>query len=139
MAVPRPVLHLPLIAGACTAAYAAALVFVTDQQAAADREVTAERAPMIVAAATTVRDRADATRAVRVAADRLRAAGVGYEAALDESARLDVALEALAREVAQVSGAAAQLPDRIALPVAQVSVVRVTAPAVQAVTGASGR
>ncbi len=139
MGAPRPLIHLPLIAGACTAAYAAALVFVTDQQAAADRELSTQRAPMVLAAADAARERAEATRAVRVAADRLRAAGAGYEAALDGSAQLDAALEALAREVAEVTGAVAQLPDRVALPVARVSVVRIAAPQVQAVTGASGR
>ena len=139
MSAPRPLLHLPLIAGACTVAYAAALAFVTDQQALADREVAAERAPMALAGASAARERALATRAVRVAAARLRAAASGYDAAVAESTQLDAALEALAAQVTQVSGAVAQLPDRAPLPAAQVSVVRVAAPQVQAVTGASGR
>jgi hypothetical protein len=139
MAGPRALLHLPLIAGACTAAYAGSLVFVTSQQAAWDRDVAAQRAPLELATSTAALARSEATRAIRQAADRLHDAAAGYDAASGESASLDGELEALAVKVAELSGAVAQLPDRISLPTAQVRVVQVAAPVVQAVTGASGQ
>jgi hypothetical protein len=138
MAVQRPLLHLPLVAGACVAAYAGALVLVTDQQAALDRDVAASREPLRVAAAVAQQERLVTTRAIRGAADRLRAAAGAYDATIDRSAALDDALESLAALVTDVSGAVSQLPARISLPAARVRVVTVTPPTVQAVTGASG-
>ncbi|HEY7332054.1 MAG TPA: hypothetical protein VH859_03755 [Candidatus Limnocylindria bacterium] len=140
MAAARPVIHLPLLAGACAAAYAVSLAFVTGQQAAADAALRATREPLRHAVTDAAQERLRAVVAVRRAAARLERAGGAYRRTLEASADLDAYLAALAEEVAVVTGAAAALPDRVALPAPQIQVVQVTsAPPVQAVSGGSGR
>jgi hypothetical protein len=139
----RPILHLPVLAGACAAAYAATLAFVTGQQADADAIARANRQPLQEAVAAATSERRDAAADIRRAGARLERAGRAYRTALRASASLDGALVALAGDVETATGAAAALPERISLPVPQVQVVHVAAPAVappvQAVTGGSGR
>lgn len=140
MASARPVVHLPALAAAGTALYAASLAFVTGQQAAADARVVAEREPMQRAAAEAAMHREQATEALQRAADALQRAADGYAATLAQSASLDEALQLLADRVETASGSAASLPDRVQLAAPRTTVVTVVtqAPAVQATTGASG-
>jgi len=140
MAANRPLAHLPVLAAAGTALYASSLIFVTGQQAAADAQVSAAREPMRQAALEATRRRELVTTKVQRAADALQLAGDGYAAAIAQSVSLDDALRLLASGVETATGAAARLPDHITLAAPQTRVVTVvTQPAVQAVTGASGR
>ena len=64
MATPKPILHLPLIAGACAASYALSLAFVTTQQARADARVAAAHEPMQEALGAAARQRLNTAVAV---------------------------------------------------------------------------
>ena len=141
MARHRPLLHLPVLATAGTAIYAASLAFVTGQQAATDGVLAAAREPMRQATVEAGRRTEQLTADAQRAADALQQAADGYAAALAQSASLDAALRQLAEKVETATGAAARLPDRVQLPAPQTSVVTVApqAPPVQATTGASGR
>lgn len=139
MAASRPLLHLPMIAGACAAGYALCLAFVTGQQAHADAMVVQNRQPLGAALDDATRQRVRTAATVDRAGRQLEQAADAYERALRASASLDETLAALAARVESASGAAAALPDRIVLPAPQIQVVQVAAPPpVQAVTGASG-
>lgn len=141
MASSRPILHLPALAGACAAAYALCLSFVTSQQAQADAAITAARQPLQQGATRAFRQRALTTDQVRLAGVALSRAAAAYDATISSSRALDDALLDLADHVGAATGAAARLPDRVQLPVPQVQVVQVATaapPAVQAVTGGSG-
>lgn len=140
MASTRPFVHLPVLAAAGTALYAACLAFVTGQQAAADARVVAAREPMQRAAEHAARNREQLTATLQRAAAELQRASEGYAATLAQSASLDEALQLLADRVEAVSGSAASLPDRVQLAAPRTTVVTVvTQPPVQATTGASGR
>lgn len=141
MAVKRPLLHLPALAAAGTALYAASLAFVTGQQAAADARTVASREPMRQAAADAALRRERVTDSAQHAAAALEQAADGYAGVLAQSASLDEALRLLADRVGTATGAAAALPDRVQLAAPQTTVVTVVtqAPPVQATTGASGR
>jgi hypothetical protein len=139
MAISRPLLHLPILAAAGTALYAASLSFVTAEQSAADARVMAAREPLLRAAADAAANREQVTAAVQRAVDALKAASGDYASTVQQAAALDAALQALATSVQNATGMAATLPDRVSLPAPQTRVVTVTtAPATQAVTGASG-
>ena len=137
----RPLLHLPVLATAGTAIYAASLAFVTGQQAVADGTLAAAREPMRQATIEAGRRADRLTAGAQRAADALRQAADGYATALAQSASLDGALSQLAAKVETATGAAANLPDRVQLPAPRTTVVNVVsqAPPVQATTGASGR
>ncbi len=141
MARQRPLLHLPVLATAGTAIYAASLAFVTGQQAAADGALTAAREPMRLATIDAGQRTERLTLGAQRAADALRRAADGYAATLALSASLDDALAELAEAVGTATGAAANLPDRVQLPAPRTTVVSVVSqpPPVQATTGASGR
>jgi hypothetical protein len=141
MSAKRPLLHLPALAAAGTALYAASLAFVTGQQAAADARVAAEREPMRQAAIEAGQRRERVTAAAQRAAAALEQAAGSYSAALAQSASLDEALSLLAGSVEAATGAAAALPDRIQLAAPRTTVVTVITqpPPVQATTGASGQ
>ena len=141
MPAKRPLLHLPALAAAGTALYAASLAFVTGQQASTDAQVVAAQEPMRRAAVDAAEGRDRATLAAGRAAESLQRAADGYAAAIAQWEPLDEALQRLADSVGSATGAAASLPDRIQLPAPRTTVVTVVtqAPAVQATTGASGR
>lgn len=140
MAAQRPIVHLPLIAGASAVAYGLTLAFVTGLQAAADARIAASRQPMEDAVRDAASQRTRTAQDVRRAGRILAEAAAAYERALQASTALDEALAALAGGVESASGAAARLPDRIALPAPRIQVVQVAAPPpVQATTGASGQ
>jgi len=140
MAAPRTIVHLPLLAAASASLYAVALAGVTLLQAQHDAAVAAARQPLADAAEVAAIQRGAAQRALRRATMALSAASGAYEGTASASGQLDATLAALAEQVALVTGAAAQLPTRVALPAApsRVVVVAPAAPATQATTGASG-
>jgi hypothetical protein len=130
--------HLGIILGLSTGAYALTLAAVTGLQSSAEASTRLERARTIAAIGNL------ATGHDRLAA-RLDAARGAYEAAAGayagaglEVADLEARLNALAVAVTEVSGTAASLPAGVKLPPVSRTVTSVSAPAVQATTGASG-
>lgn len=130
--------HVGVLLGLSTGAYALALAAVTGLQSSAEAEARLERAPTIAALGAMAADhdrltaRLDAARAAYESA-----AGVYGDAGL-AVANLEARLDALAAAVSVVSGTAASLPSGVKLPPISASVTRVSAPASQATTGASG-
>ena len=135
----RVPLHLAVLVGASTAAYAISLASVTALQAAADEAVVVARAPARDAATrlTNGHDRLQAeldaaTRAYATAASR-------YDELSAAVASLDASLEGYTEAAARVSGAAHALPSRVSLPsVSRTSTGITTKPRVSGTTGASG-
>ncbi len=139
MAGHRPLLHLPLAAAACTALYSGSLAIVTAFQAQHDAVLTAERAPLVAAAARATSERLATELAVRRASRALDRASAGYSDTAALAADFDALLAFLAGRVEDATGAAARLPSGVRLPSAPSSVAHVAAPTTQATTGASGR
>jgi hypothetical protein len=139
MAAPRPLLHLPIYAAACTGLYAGSLALVTMLQAQHNAALTLDQTPLIDAVSRAQAERVAAEDAVRSASGALGAASDHYASATALSAQVDEAMAAFARQVAQVTGVAAHLPSSVKLPTAPGTVAHVTAPATQATTGASGK
>jgi hypothetical protein len=135
----KPVIHLPVFAGASAVLYAGSLALVTALQSDLDAELAATRAPMLEASRQAATEGAQTISAVKRASDALSAAVARYGAATDASLSLDAALSALAEQVSRATGAAARLPATISLPAAPSRVGGVVvAPPTQATTGASG-
>lgn len=139
MAAPRPFLHLPLAAAACTALYSGSLAIVTAFQAEHDAALAVDRAPLVAAAARANSERLATELAVRHASLSLDRASAGYTDAAGVAADFDALLALLAARVEDATGAAARLPSSVRLPAAPSSVARVAAPTTQATTGASGQ
>lgn len=139
MAAQRPSLHLPLAAAACTALYSGSLAIVTAFQAQHDAALSAERAPLVAAAARANAEGLATEQAVRRASRALDRASAGYSDTAEVAADFDALLALLAGRVEAATGAAARLPSSVRLPSAPSSVAHVTAPTTQATTGASGK
>ncbi len=139
MAGSRPVLHLPIAAALCSGLYALSLATVTALQAHHEAEVTADRAPLVDAAARAADERARMLETVAQANAALQAATDQYNAAVSASGELDQRLSALAASVAALSGAAARIPASAPLPAAPGAVAAPAPPPVQGTTGASGQ
>lgn len=135
----RMPLHLAVLVGASTAAYAISLAGVTALQSAADGAVVEARSPSRDAAQrlTDAHDKLQlemdtATRAYADSAAR-------YDALSVEIGSLDSTLERYAEAAARVSGAARSLPARVRLPsVSRTSTGTTSKPRVSGTTGASG-
>ncbi|TAK01146.1 MAG: hypothetical protein EPO36_06405 [Chloroflexota bacterium] len=132
--------HLGVILGVSAGAYALTLAAVTGLQASAEASSRLERAPTIAALEDL---RAGHDRL----AGRLDAARAAYESAAGTYGDaglavtdLEARLNELAAAVAEVSGTAASLPSGVKLPPVSRSVASapVSAPTVQATSGASG-
>lgn len=136
----RPV-HLAILAGLSASAYAGSLALVAMLQSSSDAALVAERAPVGSAAdrLTAGHDRLDA--AIAAATRRYGEAAGRYGALASEITGLETALDALATTTASVTNSTTTLPTHVSLPAVQAAprVVRVSAPATQATTGASGR
>ena len=139
MAGPRPLLHLPAYALACTGLYAGSLALVTMLQAQHNAAVALEQAPLADAISGAEAARQGTEAALRAASGTLGSASDRYADATELSAQLDAAMAAFARQVAEVTGFAASLPSSVRLPAAPGSVAHVAAPPTQATTGASGK
>jgi hypothetical protein len=134
----RMPVHLAVLVGASTAAYAISLAGMTAFQSAADQAVIEERTP-----------RADSADRLAASHDRLqaeidRSAAVysGSAARFDEVAAgitsLDGSLDAYAGRMARVTGAARALPGHVSLPAVSRGSAARSKPATSASTGASG-
>jgi hypothetical protein len=132
-------LHLAVLVGASTAAYAISLAGVTALQSAADGAVVQARTPARDAAAR-LTDGHDRLQAELDAAARAYATSAArYDALSAEVTTLDATLEGYADAAARVSGAARALPGRVNLPsVSRTSTGTTTKPRVSGTTGASG-
>lgn len=139
MATPRPLLHLPIYAAACTGLYAGSLAMVTMLQAEHNAVVELDQSPLVNAIGGAESARHGTEAAVRAASDALSSAADRYAAATSLSADVDAALAAFAKQVAAVTGVAARLPSSVRLPAAPGAVAHVAAPPTQATTGASGK
>jgi hypothetical protein len=139
MAAPRPLLHLPIYAAACTGLYAGSLALVTMLQAEHDASVTRDEAPLLDAVSRAGEARRAAEDALTSASGTLGAASDHYANAASLSTQLDAAMADLAAKVADVTGVATRLPATTRLPAAPGSVTHVAAPATTATTGASGK
>lgn len=135
---PKRPYHLAVLLGVSAGTYAVTLAGVTTLQAASERAEADLRAPALatVGAARIVHDGLD--RDLAALRDDLGGAGADYERSAAALAELEAGLDALTLRVAEIEGATARLPDRIALPAAP-RVAAATKPATQATTGASGR
>ena len=139
MAGPRPLLHLPVYAAACTGLYAGSLALMTMLQAQHDAAVVLDQAPLMHAVSSAESARRGTEEAVFAASSALGTASDHYADATALSAQVDAAMAAFAKQVAAVTGVAGRLPSSIRLPAAPGAVAHVTAPATQATTGASGK
>lgn len=134
----RPV-HLVVLVGLSTSAYAIALAGVTALQSVSDAGLIADRAPALQAAEQMAHghDRIEDTleqaqQAYAVAAGR-------YERLTPAMADMETALDKYGRRVTKVSGAANSLPGHVKLPSVSSSTRVVTrTTVVHAKTGASG-
>jgi hypothetical protein len=134
----RPV-HLAVLVGTATAAYAVSLAGVTALQSETDQARIADRAPTAHLADQLGdgHDRLEAT--VQRAADAYARAAERYDALTRSLDATEADLGTYAERVAAVGGAARDLPARVSLPTVRQTVTRTVAkPRVSASTGASG-
>ena len=132
-------LHLAVLLGASTAAYAISLAGITTLQSTTDAAVVVARSPSRDAAARLANghDRLQAeidaaTRAYATSASR-------YDELSAAIGSLDATLDGYAAAAARVSGAARALPGRVSLPsVSHTSTGTTSKPRVSGTTGASG-
>jgi hypothetical protein len=139
MAAPRPLLHLPITAAACTGLYAGSLALVTMLQAQHNTEVARTEAPLVQAVDRAGAERRGAERSMRAASRALDAASGGYSDAAQAALDFNAALTQLAARVEEATGVAARLPSGVRLPSAPAGVAHVSAPATSGTTGASGK
>lgn len=139
MAAPRPLLHLPVYAAACTGLYAGSLALVTMLQAQHNAAVALDQAPLTEAVSRAEAARRGTEAALRAASGTLGTASDRYAGATELSAQVDAAMAAFARQVAEVTGFAASLPSSVRLPAAPGAVAHVAPPPTQATTGPSGK
>ena len=131
-------LHVGVLVGISTAAYAATLAGVTSLQHASDAALIAARDP-VARTVYAVRADGDALEGrLRVAADRYSAVAGDYSdlgPAVDD---LELKLDDLAVMTRRIDASAARLPARVALPSVGSAPGRATPPTTHAVTRASG-
>ena len=130
--------HLVVLLGASAGMYAVSLAGVTALQAATDRAVIDDRAPLDAATTSLAGGHdaleSDLDRATRAYGD----AAAGYDRLGPRLDAMEESLDALAGSVSQVSGAALALPAHVALPKVTRTVTTRSAPVTHATTGASG-
>jgi len=131
--------HLAVLVGVSAGAYAASLAGVTALQSAADAHLTAQRAPISLAADTAAAEHETLSGALDAAARRYAEIARRYETVTIEMGRVGTSLDDLATRAAALSESAASLPTRFSLPAVRPAPARtVAAPATHATTGASG-
>lgn len=140
MTDPRRPIHLAVMIGAATGAYALSFAGVAALQSQADRTLIDRQSPAEEAAAR-LSDGHD-----RLAADIERAttsyaeSAARYDELSASLASMETSLQKYAGRVEAVTGAASSLPSRVNLPSVSRTVTRTTSkPTVHATTGASGR
>lgn len=135
----RPV-HLAVLVGVSTAAYAAALAGVAALQSTSDQALIADRAPIADAADAAADYHRRLESAVDAAARRYDVLAAGYRGIGAGVGALESAIDDLATRVQVVADTARSLPTRIDLPtVKALPAARPAArPATHGTSGASG-
>jgi len=133
-------IHLAVLVGASTAAYAVSLAGITALQSTADLTAVDRQSP-VEQMATRIRVGHDRLQdELARSADAYAASASRYDEIAANLAALETSLDAYAGQIGQVSGAARALPARVRLPVVSRSVTTtVTKPRVRSTTGASGK
>lgn len=134
----RPV-HLAVILGAATGAYAISLAGVTALQSNADQALIARQAPaeQVAARLGIGHDRLEAD--VERASKAYAASVARYDELTASLGAMEASLEKYAGRVQKVTGAAQSLPGRVSLPSVSRTVAKsASKPKVAASTGASG-
>jgi len=111
----RPI-HVGMLLGLSTGLYATTLTGVAVLQQQADRELAAARAPAVAQVAELRAMNRRLADAMNRLADQERALGADYDGLRSGIDAAESALTDLAGVVGDVKGAAAALPERIALP-----------------------
>lgn len=130
-------MHVGVLLGASTAAYAVTLAAVTGLQAASEADLIAERAPAIAGVHDLAARNQDLGDALVVAGQRYDGLNRAYAAAGGRLTALEAALADLATSVQAIDGVSRSLPASVPLP----KITRVVvsgAPATNATTSASG-
>jgi hypothetical protein len=140
MAEIRRPIHLLVLIGASTAAYAFSLAGVTALQSSTDRALIDAEAPAADAVERIGRGHDRLESDLSAAAARYAESAARYEALVTSMATMESSLEAYAGRAASVSGAARSLPSHVSLPtVTRTVTTTVVKPRVRATTGASGK
>jgi hypothetical protein len=143
MAAPRKTpLHVPVALGVTAGLYAVSLSGVTALQSHADGALTVERRPLANAIAVLASNREQLEHELRATVRSLNGAASAYGTAVDGARSLEASIATLARQVHAATGAAAAayIPTASGLPsTPRTATVVVSAPAVHATTGASGK
>ncbi len=134
----RPV-HLAVMLGTSTGAYALALAAVTGLQSASDAAAVRAIEPMVAAQTSIGADHGVLEQDLRDATDRYTELADRYDRLTPRLADLEAALDSLAGSTEKITDSAAALPDRISLPaVRRAPQTAAAAPRTHAVTSASG-
>ena len=133
-------IHVAVLVGASTAAYAVSMAGVTALQSNTDQALIAARSPSQAAAERfgQAHDRLQAQ--IELSASAYAGSAASYDQLTAGLATLDTSLEAYAGRMKTVTGAARALPARASMPSVARSSVRVSSkPRVRAATAASGK
>ena len=131
-------LHLGVLVGVSTAAYAAALAGVTTLQSTADRALIATRDPITDTVEAVSSDHDALERRLSEASDEYSRIAGDYARLGPAITDLEATLDTLDATTRKVGASAAQLPGRVALPSVRSAPGRAAAPTTHAVTRASG-
>jgi hypothetical protein len=134
----RPI-HLAVMLGAATSAYAISVAGVTWLQSQADQNLIDRQAPAQEAAARLGNGHDRLAAEVERASQSYAGSVARYDELAASLASMEASLQKYAGRVEAVSGAARSLPARVTLPSISRTVTKTTSkPAVSASTGASG-
>jgi hypothetical protein len=134
----RRALHIGVLLGVSTTAYAAALTGVTALQSAADRALIAARQPTARITAEVSAAHAGLEARLREATDRYTVTARRYADLEPAIGDLESTLDDLATVTERITKSAAGLPTRVALPAVRSAPAPAARPTTHAVTGASG-
>lgn len=134
----RPI-HLAVMFGAATSAYAISFAGVTALQSQADQRLIDRQLPAEEAAARLGEGHDQLEAEVERAAQSYAASVTRYDELAASLSSTEASLERYTGRVEAISGAARSLPDRVTLPTVSRTVTRtISKPRVSATTGASG-
>ena len=131
-------LHIGVLVGVSTTAYAAVLAGVTALQSTTEATLIAARDPIARTVGVVASNHDTLEQRLRVATDRYTTIAGDYKDLGPAIDRLEVTLAGLAATTRRVGASAARLPARVALPAVGSAPSRAAAPTTHAVTRASG-
>lgn len=133
-------IHVAVLVGASTAAYAVSIAGVTALQSSTDQALIAARAPSQAAAERFAQAHDRLQAQIELSAGAYAASAATYDTITADLSTLDSSLEAYASRMEKVSGAARALPARASMPsVARSSGRASSKPRAAATTAASGK